>query len=157
MGPVMRPTLRQATKADHDRLEEVQRLASLATGDHHKELLDNPDVFGVADEHLPNSLVAEANGEVIGFCTVLPISSESAELDAIFVDPSAWRRGIGTLLLAEAEQRASSAGALKMWVTSGGYAISFYRSLGFQSAGMEITDFGPAERLVKELKGAEPG
>jgi hypothetical protein len=29
--------------------------------------------------------------------------------------------------------------------------------LGFQTAGMVMTDFGPAERLVKELTGAELG
>ncbi len=68
----MRSTLRQATSTNQ-----------------HRQLLDNPHVFGIAAEHVTHSLVAELNEEVIGFCTVLPISSASAELDAIFVDPSA--------------------------------------------------------------------
>ncbi len=149
----MQPTIRQATVADHERLEALQRLASLATGEHHQELLDNPGVFGVAPENIAHSFVAELDGEVVGFCTMLPRSAEVAEVDAVFIDPGAWRQGIGRMLLIEAERRAAHAGIRTLGVTSGGYAVSFYQALGFRLSGTEMTDFGPADRLTKDVRG----
>ncbi|OCP32352.1 MULTISPECIES: GNAT family N-acetyltransferase [unclassified Ensifer] len=147
----MQPLIRQALAADHDRLEALQRAASLATGEHHQELLDNPDVFGIVVENIAHTLVAERDGQVVGFCTVLPRSADVAEVDAVFIDPGAWRQGIGRLLLIEAMRRAAGAGIKTLGVTSGGYAVSFYQALGFQLSGSEMTDFGPAARLIKEL------
>lgn len=149
----MQPTIRRATAADHERLEALQRLASLATGEHHQQLLDNPDVFGIAPENIAYSLVAEMDGEIVGFCTVLPGSATVGEVDAVFIDPDAWRQGIGRLLLSEAENLAADAGMKSLAVTSGGHAVSFYQALGFRLSGTEMTDFGSADRLMKDLEG----
>lgn len=153
----MQPTIRRATAADHERLEALQRLASLATGEHHQELLDNPAVFGIAAENIAHSLVAELDGEVVGFCTVLPTSADVAEVDAVFIDPKTWRRGIGRMLLIEAERRAAQSGIRTLGVTSGGHAVSFYQALGFRLSGTEMTDFGPADRLTKDIGETNPG
>ncbi|HEV7320946.1 MAG TPA: GNAT family N-acetyltransferase [Ensifer sp.] len=147
----MQANIRQATVADHQRLETLQRLASLATREHRQALLDNPEVFGIAAENIAHSLVAELDGHVVGFCTVLPVSADLAEVDAIFIDPDAWREGIGRMLLTAAEQRAAVVGTKALVVTSSGQAVSFYRALGFQPASVSMTDFGPAERLTKQL------
>lgn len=106
----MQPLIRQALATDQERLEALQCAASLATGEHHQELLDNPDVFGIAVENIAHTLVAECDGQVVGFCTVLPRSADVAEVDAVFIDPGAWRQGIGRLLLIEATRRAAGAG-----------------------------------------------
>jgi GNAT superfamily N-acetyltransferase len=76
---------------------------------------------------------------------------EVAEVDAVFIDPGAWRQGIGRMLLSEAEQSAADAGVRLLAVTSGGYAVRFYQALGFRLSGTEMTDFGPADRLVKGI------
>ncbi|KSV88053.1 GNAT family N-acetyltransferase [Sinorhizobium sp. GL28] len=90
--------------------------------------------------------------QVVGFCTMLPISAGLAEVDAVFIDPGVWRRGIGRLLLIETERRAAMAGVNTLCVTPGGHAVSFYRALGFQHAGKVATEFGSAERLTKKLE-----
>ena len=43
--------------------------------------------------------VAERDGVIVGFATVLPRGDGNAELDALFVDPNLWKRGVGRLLV----------------------------------------------------------
>ena len=58
-------------------------------------LLENPDAIEVPAEHIVggSTIVAEKLGETVGFAVVLPRPDGNAELDGLFVEPSAWRRG----------------------------------------------------------------
>jgi len=58
----------------------------------------------------------------------------TAELWAMYVDPSSWRRGIGRALWSEAQSHLDRAGFSRatLWVfRDNGRAIAFYRSVGF--------------------------
>lgn len=81
------PTIRPARPADHRHLEVLLRRASLATGELAEHLLDHPDTMDIPVQNLAHTLVAEAAGAIIGFCTILPLSETVAEIDAVFVDP----------------------------------------------------------------------
>ena len=121
-----------------------------------KDLLDHPDALDVPVQNIAHTLVAEAGGVVIGFCTFLPLSKTIAEIDAVFVDPDFWRRGLGQQLVSAGAQIAVQAGVMRLDVVSGRYALPFYEALGFARAGLEATRFGPAVRLTKPLVPAAP-
>ena len=143
--------IRQAEPADHAALEALLRRASLATGEHVQALLDNPDALKIDPAHVPHSLVAERAGRIVGFCTLLQTAPGVAEVDAVFIDPDAWRAGIGALLMGEAERHLAREGVQEFGVVSSQYAERFYRSLGYEPTGTVATRFGPATRLVKRI------
>ncbi|KRE11581.1 hypothetical protein ASE66_23900 [Bosea sp. Root483D1] len=145
-------TFRLARAADLPELEALQARASLATGENFEDLIANPDAMTIPAEHLDQSLVAAVDGVIAGFCTILPLSKDVAEVDAVFVDPRNWRTGIGRALLLRAEQDLLASQTRSLRVVSGRYAVPFYQSLGFQLAGTEMTQFGPAARLIKTLR-----
>ena len=73
------------------------------------------------------------------------------ELDDLFVDPEVMRMGIGRALVADAVERASSAGFHEMTVVSHERNFAFYGSVGFLGREAATTRFGPATRLRRPL------
>jgi GNAT superfamily N-acetyltransferase len=57
-------------------------------------------------------LVAERGGRISGFASAMPGRGEDrvGELQALYVEPSAWDRGLGRALIAEVERRLREAG-----------------------------------------------
>jgi GNAT superfamily N-acetyltransferase len=71
--------------------------------------------------------VAEVEGRVVGFA-----SAADGWLTSLYVDPVAQGAGVGSALLAEAEQ----AGARRLQVLTGnGHARTFYEARGWREAG----------------------
>ena len=80
--------------------------------------------------------VAEELGEVVGFAQLGPGEDErSGEVKALYVSPSATRRGVGSLLLSFLEQQALSRGWTVLVVNSTMNAVDFYTSQGFAAVG----------------------
>lgn len=98
-------------------------------------------------------LVADAQGSLIGMvcCDLsyyLPLGAPTCRITALVVDPKAQRRGVGRLLLREAEAHARDAGAVRIELTSAAHrqeAHSFYRACGYGDGAL---------RFVKRLGGA---
>jgi putative acetyltransferase len=88
------------------------------------------------DELVPTATitVAEADGKMLGFVTVDPITFD---LDQIVVAPETWGMGIATALMAEAK-RISPAGLDLHVNTDNTRAISFYEKHGFVISGEAI-------------------
>lgn len=147
-------TFRPAHAVDLPELEALQARASLAAGENVNDLISNPDAMVIPPENLSLSVVAEISGVVAGFCTILPTSLDGAEVDAVFVDPKAWRTGLGRALLLYAEQEILTKETRSLGVVSGRHAVPFYQSLGFRESGVVMTRFGPAVRLIKTLNSA---
>ena len=59
-------------------------------------VLDFREIPALADGHV---FVAERDGVIVGFAAVLPRPDGDAELDALFVEPSLWKGGVGRLLV----------------------------------------------------------
>jgi len=86
-------------------------------------------------------LAAEAGGEVVGFVAfhVLPrfeVDERFGRIVALVVDPGVRERGIGRLLMTEAERVALTAGASFMEVTAGHHrpdARHLFESLGYDA------------------------
>jgi GNAT superfamily N-acetyltransferase len=71
-------------------------------------------------------LVAERAGRVLGYAAL-----RGDELTAVFVRPSAARRGVGAALVRRVEGLAVQGGAAALAVDAARPAVPFYRALGF--------------------------
>jgi GNAT superfamily N-acetyltransferase len=86
-------------------------------------------------------LVAEADGEILGFAAVGPSRDESdtdgtGELYAIYADPDVWGQSIGRLLMERAVEELRSAGFVEatLWVLdTNERARRFYKIAGWQT------------------------
>lgn len=91
------------------------------------------------------TLVAEARGTAVGFCSVATGSRDpdtaagTGEIAALYVDPDRWGRGIGSALIAKALAGLREAGcsAVTLWVLAENRpAITFYARHGFAPDGL---------------------
>jgi ribosomal protein S18 acetylase RimI-like enzyme len=98
-------------------------------------------------------LVADERGGLLGLvcCDVsyyLPLGALTCRITALAVAPESQRRGVGRVLLREAEALARSAGAVRIELTSASHreeAHAFYRACSYQDGAL---------RFVKRLGGA---
>ncbi|MGL4963596.1 MAG: GNAT family N-acetyltransferase [Inquilinus sp.] len=143
--------IRPARPQDRDALGALKLRASLAWGEHVEALRALPEARQVPAGHLPAAVVAELDGAIVGFATVLPRGAGEAELEDLFVDPGSWRRGIGARLVAEAERRAAALGARSLHVIAHERAQAFYECCGFRVVGTAMTTLAPAPEMRKDL------
>lgn len=80
-------------------------------------------------------LVAEEGEGILGFAVVNPFDSE---LDALYVHPSAGRRGIGSALLRAAERLALLAGVTDLGLKATLNAVSFYERSAYVQLGPAV-------------------
>ncbi|MEW6644793.1 MAG: GNAT family N-acetyltransferase [Pseudomonadota bacterium] len=147
----MAVSMRVARDGDRHGLGALKLRSSLAWGDHAAELQVLADAREVPAEHVRHVIVAELQGEMVGFVTVLPGEGPQAELEDLFVAPEVWRRGIGRELLAEAERRAAVIGAQSLHVVAGERARPFYEASGYRFVGPIATEFATAAELIKDI------
>ena len=127
-------------------LEDLQRRASLALEEYREALEANPDAIALPPDQVARGdvLVAEIDGSVAGFAAL-----EEGELDGLFVEPSCWRQGIGSALVAAAVNEARRRGRSLTTVVAGPSARAFYEKCGFTAESEIQTRFGPAVRMSR--------
>jgi GNAT superfamily N-acetyltransferase len=83
--------------------------------------------------------VVAVTDRIRGFVTISP---GVGELRALYVDPAAWRTGLGAALIVEAERRlAQHHAAATLWVLTGNNrARRFYEAAGWQPDGTARRD-----------------
>lgn len=144
--------IRAARAEDRNALGALKLRSSLAWGDHVEALRALPEAGGVPAEHLPHVIVAELEGTIVGFATVLAgADGGEAELEDLFVAPEHWRAGVGRRLLGEAENLAAERGARRVYVIAGDRARPFYEASGYCIVGPVATRFEVASGLRKDL------
>ena len=145
--------IRPALQAERSSLEALQWRASLANSGDRDSLLANPDaimlpVEQIADGHV---FVAQRNGVVVGFAAVLTRPDGNAELDALFVEPTLWKRGVGRLLVAQCAEVARTRASRILHVVGNPHAEGFYTSCGFRTTGTFATRFGVGLSMERGL------
>lgn len=147
------PTIRTARIDERERLIELQRRASLANEGDRAIVLANPDMIDIPRAQFEAScvLVAERDGVPRGLAVVLPRDDGAAELDGLFVEPSAWRQGIGRHLVDAAGAHARKHGATALHVIANPHAGTFYDICGFEPVGEVQLEFGTALAMRKPL------
>ena len=99
-------------------------------------------------EHLGPGLVCWDSGEPVGVARV-SLSGPLAELEVLFVDPSAMGRGIGRRLFAWAVDRARVHGAHRLGIDSDPFAEPFYLHMGAVRTGHAPSGSIPGRMLPR--------
>jgi len=136
--------LRVAIPHEREALEALQRRASLANPGDRANLLAHPDAIELPLEQIESGtvIVAELGGSVLGFAAIVRREDGDAELDALFVEPGSWRRGVGRGLVEHCGTLARSLGATSLHVVGNPHAEGFYTACGFDLLGTAETRFG---------------
>ena len=155
-------TFRLACAAEQRALEDLQRRASLMWDEDRDWLLAHPDAIELPMAQITDGrvLVAERDistagvnaGVTIGFAVVLHRDDGDSELDGLFVEPAAWRQGIGRALVAASISLALADGASSVWVVANSRALDFYLACGFVAVGEVQTQFRPALQMRKIIR-----
>ena len=146
-------TIRLALNGERSSLEALQWRASLANPGDRDALLANPDAIVLPDEQIANGdvFVAEQDGAIVGFAAVLPRPDGNTELDALFVEPSLWKRGVGRLLVDRCADVARGRASRFLHVVGNPHAEGFYTSCGFRTTGTFATRFGVGLSMERGL------
>ena len=98
--------------------------------------------FGDVSPLKPRTFVAIESGTIVGFATVAPAVDDDegklGELNALYVDPDSWKKGIGATLQSAALAALYESGFRNamLWVLAGNVrAINFYQSQGWRADG----------------------
>ena len=136
--------IRRAIPDERRILEALQWRASLGNQGDRDALLLHPDAIGLPPDQIAAGgvFVLEQDGAIAGFCAILRRDDGDTELDALFVEPSIQRRGIGRKLIEHCAEMARSTGSNALHVVGNTHAKQFYLSCGFSIVGSFETRFG---------------
>ena len=145
--------IRPALLTERSSLEGLQWRASLANAGDRESLFANPDAIALPDEQIADGhvFVAQHEGVIVGFAAVLPRLDGNAELDALFVEPTLWKRGVGRLLVEQCADVARERGSRILRVIGNPHAERFYVACGFRAAGTVETRFGAGLAMQRAL------
>ena len=137
--------IRRAVVSEQRELEGLQMRASLTNAGDRDALLAHSDAIELPPEQIAagSVFVAERNGAIAGFAALLPRADGGAELDALFVEPTMRRCGIGRRLVEHCCGVARLQGSAFLHVVGNPHAQGFYAACGFQLTGTAETRFGP--------------
>jgi GNAT superfamily N-acetyltransferase len=106
------------------------------------------DELTLEQSHLAGTFVQETEHGIAGFYTLsLASDGSSAELEYLYVDPAALRRGHGQALLAHARTRARQLGCSVITVQADPNATAFYEWAGAVRVGERESGSIPGRRL----------
>jgi GNAT superfamily N-acetyltransferase len=134
-------------------LESLQWRSSLSNPGDRDALVAHPDAIALPSEQIEQGcvFVAERDGVVAGFAAVVPRPDGGAELDALFVEPHLWKRGIGRRLVDHIADVARARAAGFLHVVGNPHAEGFYTSCGFRVTGAVDTRFGVGLAMRRPL------
>ena len=88
------------------------------------------------------------DGRVLGVAAVAPLEEEgSYDLDRLFVEPDALRRGVGQRLMLAAAEIARAEGAARLIILADPNAAAFYERMGAVRTGDAPSDSIPGRAL----------
>jgi ribosomal protein S18 acetylase RimI-like enzyme len=149
--------IRAATEADAPVIAEIQaRTWRWAYGD-----FIAPEDMPVAEDRVPAWREHVASGRVRVFDqdeTVVGYSAvDGDELTSLYVDPAAQGAGVGTRLLADAQERIRAAGHARAWLyvyAQNAHGCAFYERHGWVAVGGLLGEGrwrAPGRRYEREL------
>ncbi len=146
-------TIRRAIPAERRTLEALQLRASLGNEGDRDALLRHPDAIDLPQEQIVAGgvFVLEQDGAIVGFSAIMPRDDGDTELDALFVEPSIQRQGIGRKLIEHCAEMARSTGSSALHVVGNTHAKQFYLACGFSIVGTFETRFGLGLLMRKTL------
>ncbi|HEY6758017.1 MAG TPA: GNAT family N-acetyltransferase [Baekduia sp.] len=148
--------IRCATHDEAVALEALQRRSSAVWDEYREQLAAHPDAIEPLDVGAIAAggfrVAVDGAGALLGFSAVLAADADGVvELDGLFVEPEAMRRGVGRALVEDVVARARAGGATAIEVIGGPETRRFYEGCGFVAVADAPTRFGPATRRRRVL------
>jgi len=146
--------IRAAKPSEGEALGELHRRSSSIWAEDRPHFEARPEIFGVSAEAILEQRVRvafDAEGRRLGFATISTQPTGVCELEDLFVEPRAMRKGVGAALVEDAAARARRIGGERMTVVAAERTLPFYEPLGFVVGEGVQTRFAPALRLWREL------
>lgn len=152
--------VRDATPSDAEAIRAVHRRSIEALGTQaysHRQVeawaagCESADYTSAIEDDETEFVVAVVDGAVTGFGTVKPGPSDGydppvdAEVTAVYVHPSVARRGVGTSICSELEERARATGVQTLGLTASRNAVPFYEARGYERVGERTHEFSTHE------------
>jgi N-acetylglutamate synthase-like GNAT family acetyltransferase len=150
-------SVREAAPGDEPALARIFRRASLSNAGDRDALLAHPEALTLPDDVLAGGrtrVATSADGTVVGFARTRPTDRGVLELDDLFVDPDAMRRGAARQLILRIVTEAASEDVVRIDVTANCHARGFYRAVGFVAGAPVDTEFGSAQRMHLDVAAA---
>jgi GNAT superfamily N-acetyltransferase len=146
-------TIRLAVASEKQLLEALQWRSSLNNPGDRASLIANPDAVEIPRGQIEGGgvFVAEVTNGLLGWAAILPRDDGDEELDALFVEPEVWGRGVGSALIERCSAEARAKGALSIHVVGNPHAEGFYRKCGFELLGERQTRFGKGLVMKKSI------
>ncbi len=141
--------LRNATRDDLPRLQEVLRQSSLSNKGDRAALVDHTEALVFSAASLSNGRVRVAITEsdlIVGFATTVT-EHGFLELVDLFTGPDWMRRGVATALIDDVVAFARAIRVCRVSVIGNPHATQFYQQAGFVTEGQAVTEFGPSLRM----------
>ncbi|MGA9671322.1 MAG: GNAT family N-acetyltransferase [Terracidiphilus sp.] len=134
-------------------MEALQLRASLTNAGDRDAILAHPDAIEIPTEQITGGRVfaASSNGTIVGFAAIEPRPDGEIELDALFVKPTHWRKGIARLLVDHCAKVARENGSSALHVIGNPHAEKFNLDSGFKQIGTFETRFGSGLLMRKPL------
>jgi GNAT superfamily N-acetyltransferase len=151
LGVVGDVVIRTGALADHDEVQDVRRRSSLSNEGDREFILANPDTLDYDPAPLREGRIRVAvdDTRIVGFATTA--GDEELELEALFVEPSSMRTGVGRALVTDLVADAKSRGITRINVTANSHALAFYEALGFVNDGLVGTRFRDTPRMHLDI------
>jgi len=146
--------VREATAADEPAVARIFRSASLSNAGDREVLVAHPDALVLADGLLARGrtrVATSTDGTVVGFASTRPTDRGVLELDDLFVDPRARRRGAARQLIRRIVAEAAAEGVVRIDVTGNPHALDFYEAVGFVADGPQDTELGSGLRMHLDI------
>jgi GNAT superfamily N-acetyltransferase len=143
-------TVRTASVDDLPVLRDLYRRSSLSNVEDAAALSTHPELLVLGDDGVRagwTRVAVDGSGAALGFATAVPAAAYVLELEDLFVDPDAMRRGVGRLLVEDVVDRARQAGVERVEVTGNRAALRFYERMGFVADGEVPTLLAPGIRM----------
>jgi GNAT superfamily N-acetyltransferase len=143
----------RAIRADEFDLVSELCLRSKAVWGYDRDFLDacRGELTVRPDELERTSLrVADRNGSIVGVVQV-SITEQTADLQKLFVEPSAIGTGIGRTLFEWATATAQRLGAVELTIDADPGAVGFYKSMGAREHGTAPSGSIP-DRVLPHLR-----
>jgi ribosomal protein S18 acetylase RimI-like enzyme len=150
--------VRDARADDEPALARIFRRASLSNAGYRETLLAHPEALTLSDDLVARGrtrVATFANGVVVGFASTRPTGRGVLELDDLFVDPDAMRRGVARQLIRRIATEAAAEDVARIDVIANTHVLGFYEAVGFIAGAPADTEFGPAQRMHLDVASAQ--
>ncbi len=139
--------IREAVPDEADLLSELA-LRSKAHWGYSDEFIDAcREELKVGPDQCHNHYCAVDDGQIVGFYGLVSMDDGSAELDALFVEPSRIGQGIGKVLVKHTIETASHRGASRLLIEGDPNAEAFYLAAGAKQIGKRPSGSIPGRQL----------